>query len=390
MSGSNRTTSSIMAVRALSYLAVVAALSAVCSTASFGCDDCGKKKDAATTLASDPSMDFILKLDSRKAGIQSHDLQSGANSTSINGSARSDVLNGGTNSTTLTGGAGSTTLQTGTNSTMLHTGSDTTMLQVGTKSTALNIGTASTLIQGNVQRESQPVNVLILLDTSMTMKQGMDGLFPSKMEVKIDVAKRVLQETSAAIPPQVKVGLRVFGGGTSHNQDSDCHQSALLVPIETGNRKSLVSVAMGVKPAGVTPLGYALSQVPDDFQDLQGIRRVVLITDGMDTCGGDPCGEIKRLSRLGYKMKVDIVGMGLKHDQTAKDLFNCIAQNSGGKYYDADTAAELAKGLKESLADAVGEGTVSAQVLPRAKSLVLPAQLPAPSQPSAPAKLPAP
>jgi hypothetical protein len=377
MSVLDGTTSSLSS--ALSRLAGLVLLSVLCSTASFACDDCGKKKDAATTLASDPSMDFILKLDSRKAGIQSHDVQSGgAKSTSVNGSARSDVLNGGTNSTTLTGGAGSTTLQTGTNSTMLHTGSDTTMLQVGTKSTALNIGTAATLIQGNVQRESQPVNVLILLDTSMTMKQGMDGSYPSTMEVKIDVAKRVLQETSAAIPAQVKLGLRVFGGGVSHVEDIDCHQSALLVPVETGNRKSLVNVAMGLKPAGLTPLAFALSQVPDDFQDLQGIRRVVLITDGMDTCKGDPCAEIKRLSRLGYKMKVDIVGMGLKHDQTAKDLFNCIAQSSGGKYYDADTAAELAKGLKESLADAVGEGTVSAQVLPRAKLLSPPAQVPAP------------
>ena len=342
---------------------------AFCPVASLGCDGCGKDKKALTTLASDPSMDFILKLDAGKVGIKSRDIQSGTNSTSVNGGARSDVLNAGTNSTTLQGGAGSTTLQTGTNSTMLRTGSDTTLLQVGTKSTALNIGAASTLIQGNVQRESLPVNVLILLDTSMTMKQGMDGLYPSKMEEKIEVARRVLQEATAAIPPQVKLGLRVFGGGTSHVDDIDCHQSALLVPIETGNRKTLISVAMGLKPAGMTPLAFALSQVPDDFRDLHGIRRVVLVTDGMDTCNGDPCAEIKKLSSLGYKMKVDVVGIGVKHDQTARDLFNCIAQHSGGKYYDADTAAELAKGLKQSLADAVGDGVVSGQVLPRAKPL---------------------
>lgn len=316
-------------------------------------------------------MDFILQLESGKVGIKSH-AQGGGKATNLSGSEKADLLNGGAKSTTLNGGTGATTLQTGTNSTMLKTGSESTMLQVGTKSTALNIGTTSTLIQGNVQHESLPVNVLILLDTSMTMKQTMDGSYPGgsdpvRTQVKIDVAKRVLQETASAIPPHVKVGLRVFGGGTSHD-DSDCRQSALLVPIETGNRKTLVNVALGLKPAGMTPLAFALSQVPDDFQDLPGIRRVVLITDGMDTCNGDPCAEIKRLSKLGYKMKVDVVGMGLKHDQIAKDLFDCIAKNSGGKYYDADTAAELAKGLKQSLADAVGEGSVSGQVLPKVKS----------------------
>jgi hypothetical protein len=65
-------------------------------------------------------------------------------------------------------------------------------------------------------------------------------------------------------------------------------------------------------------------------------------------------------------MKIDVVGIGPKHDDSRKGL-DCISKISGGKTYDADTAAELAKSLKESLADAVGEGTVSAQVIPKSK-----------------------
>jgi hypothetical protein len=65
-------------------------------------------------------------------------------------------------------------------------------------------------------------------------------------------------------------------------------------------------------------------------------------------------------------MKIDVVGIGPKHDPARKGL-DCVSKISGGKTYEADTAAELAKSMKESLADAVGEGTVSSQIIPKSK-----------------------
>jgi hypothetical protein len=314
-----------------------------------GCTDCGHK---SATSVSDPSMDFILELGKAAKTVQDE------KSASLKGGATGNLLNGSSNSTSL---------QVGTQSTLLQTGSESTMLQMGTKSTSLNVGTQSTLIQGNVAHESLPVSVLILLDVSQTMKYGMDGEMFSKLEPKIEVARRVLRETVGVVPPHVKLGLRTFGGGVSHNDDVDCRQSALLVPIGEGNHNSIVRIADAAKPAGVTPLAYALSQAPDDFQDIHGIRRIVLISDGMDTChDGDPCEFVRRLSMLGYKMKIDVVGVGPKHDASRRGL-DCISKISGGKSYEAETAAELAKSLKESLADAVGEGTVSSQIIPKSK-----------------------
>jgi hypothetical protein len=335
---------------------VLAELMVVCGVAWFslalpaiaGCTDCGHK---SATSVSDPSMDFILELGKAAKTVQDE------KSASLKGGATGNLLNGSSNSTSL---------QVGTQSTMLQTGSESTVLQMGTKSTSLNVGTQSTLLQANVEHKSLPVSVLILLDVSQTMKYGMDGEMFSKLEPKIDVARRVLRETVGVVPPHVKLGLRTFGGGVSHNDEIDCHQSALLVPIGEGNHNSIIRIADATKPAGLTPLAYALSQAPDDFQDIHGIRRIVLISDGMDSCNGDPCVFVRRLSQLGYKMKIDVVGIGPKHDPARKGL-DCVSKISGGKTYEADTAAELAKSMKESLADAVGEGTVSSQIIPKSK-----------------------
>ena len=251
--------------------------------------------------------------------------------------AQSSTLQGGTQSTMLQGGAGSTTLQGGTQSTMLQGNTQSTMLKGGAGSTLLQGGTGSTMIKGQAKMDAGPMNVLILLDSSQTMGQGMDNVLPSKQEQKMAADKRVLKSTLQVIPADVNVGLRVFGQKFD-NTSSDCTQTALLVPIGKNNRQMIVDEVEQLTPKGMTPLALTLMQAERDFEGLPGQRHVILISDGFETCGGDPCTYIKRLSAMGYNMKIDIIGMGLKHDKIARDHLNCITQASGGHYYDADTA----------------------------------------------------
>jgi Ca-activated chloride channel family protein len=289
-------------------------------------------------------------------------MEGSAQSTTLEGGTQSTTLQGGTQSTTLQGGTQSTTLQGGTQSTTLQGGTQSTMLQGGTGATMLQGGTGSTMIQAQVKKDAGPLNVLILLDASQTMGQGMDNVLPSKQEQKMAVAKRVLKTTLQAIPVDVNVGLRVFGQ-SFNNAGSDCRQTALLVPIGKNNHQAIIDEIEPLTPKGMTPLAYTLMQAQRDFAGLPGERHIVLISDGFETCGGDPCSYIKRLSAMGYAMKVDIIGMGLKHDKIARDHLNCITQASGGHYYDADTAGELADHLKQSMLDAAGQGEVSGVVI---------------------------
>ncbi len=219
-------------------------------------------------------------------------------------------------------------------------GAQSTNLQGGTQSATLQGGTQGELIQGKVEQESGPVNVLILIDSSYSMKEKLGG-----GEAKMISAKHVLESTLARIPPDVNLGLRVFGQGYTGSPDIDCQQSALLVPIGHGNRRSIIEQVRQLRPYGLTPLTYALMQAERDLRQVEGSKTVILISDGAETCGGDPCAYIARLRACGVKLKVDIVGLGMWRERTARSQLNCIAERSGGKYYDANTAAELADSI---------------------------------------------
>jgi Ca-activated chloride channel family protein len=258
----------------------------------------------------------------------------------------------GTSSTQLQTGTQSTTLQTGTQSTTLQTGTASTLLQTGTAGTLIQSGTANSIIQGGVNKEAGPVNILFLLDASFSMKEKLDGSMQ-----KMDAAKMVLQQALSRVPSDVNLGLRVFGQGYTGDNWADCKQSALLVPLGQGNRRSIIERVRQIHPYGLTPLEFALRQAAEgDLSGLSGPKTLILISDGADTCGGNPCEFIKQLPRMGIKLKVDIVGLSLGHrpeDMMARHQLNCITENSGGKYYDAKTAAQLIESISASVNKAI-------------------------------------
>jgi Ca-activated chloride channel family protein len=263
-------------------------------------------------------------------------------------SAFAQRVSRGSGDPSLQGGTQSTSLQAGTQSTSLQAGAQSTMLQSSTQSTTVRGGTEGALIQGGVEHETGPLNILILLDCSYSMKEKISGT------AKMACAKRVLEEAMSRIPSDVNVGLRVFGQQHSMMIDMDCRATALLVPLGTGNRGSIIREVRQLEPNGMTPLTFALEQAAgDDFRGVQGRKTIILISDGMDTCGQDPCRFITILPSFGIKIKINVVGVDLKKEPGARNELNCIADKSGGKYYDANTAAQLIDSISASVNEAI-------------------------------------
>lgn len=256
---------------------------------------------------------------------------------------QSTMLQGNSNSTMLQGGTGSTTLQGGTGSVMLETGTGSTQLQVGT---------ASTLLQAGAMREAGPNNILILLDMSMSMREKLKHDDEGNKVQKIDAAKDVLYKALLKIPSDVNVGLRVFGQAVPSGFDP-CSATALLVPPGINNRGSIMSKIRNLIPTGMTPLTYALHAANEsDLTRLTGKKTIILISDGQDTCLQDPCSYIRQLHARGINIKIDIVGLNIA-ERAARDQLNCIADASGGKYYNADTAAKLIESISHSVSQAI-------------------------------------
>jgi len=215
-------------------------------------------------------------------------------------------------------------------------------------------------LRGTAQVKAD-TNILILLDCSFSMKDKLgDG------QPKIIEAKRVLESALDSIPPDVNIGFRIFGQTRARNYLSDCQQCELLVPLGTGNRGSIINEARWLAPSGATPLTLALMQAEHDLRETRGAKTIILISDGAETCCGDPCEFIARLRALGEPITVQVIGLDLKRDHRAREQLNCIGEQSGGKYYDANTSAQLFDGMSHIVMDAV-----SGQLMTKSQRLTM-------------------
>ena len=119
------------------------------------------------------------------------------------------------------------------------------------------------------------------------------------------------------------------------------------------NRRTIISEIYKVLPKGLTPITYSLSQAIEDLSPYTGEISIILISDGIETCGGDPCALAQNISASNIDLKIDVVGFGIKDDWEAKQQLMCIALNTNGRYFSADNDSELTKGLSESINKAV-------------------------------------
>jgi hypothetical protein len=73
-------------------------------------------------------------------------------------------------------------------------------------------------------------------------------------------------------------------------------------------------------------------------------RVIVLISDGKETCEGDPCAMAKALGAEGFTIHT----VGFVVDSAARMQLQCMARVTGGTYFEAPTGPELPSLLEEA------------------------------------------
>lgn len=185
-------------------------------------------------------------------------------------------------------------------------------------------------------------NILIILDSSYSMSEEVDGVR------KMDIAKKVINHVLAQLSPDVKVGLRVYGHKSNLFGYKSCTASELKVPISSNSKSAISNALLKIEPVGMTPISYSIEQAANnDFIGTNGVRRIVLVSDGMETCGGDPCDFAISLVKNKIKMKIDVIGFDLS-EQAAMSQLKCVALATKGRFYAANNASELEKSLNKS------------------------------------------
>lgn len=182
-------------------------------------------------------------------------------------------------------------------------------------------------------------NIMFILDVSGSMAARLDG------KRKINLAKRAFNDTVAELPAETHAGLYVYG----HYGDKDCQAFEQKVALGTGNRDAMINEVKGLQAIkGATPLTAALMKSVEAVGNYEqpGQKSVVLLSDGIENCGGDPVDFAKW---VGEKLKgmVKIYVVGFDVDDEGRKQLEAVANAGMGAYFDAANLDELAKALNK-------------------------------------------
>jgi Ca-activated chloride channel homolog len=178
----------------------------------------------------------------------------------------------------------------------------------------------------------QITRILFVFDAS----QSMYGRWQS--DIKINIARKILLEVLDSLKnlPDLELGLRVYGH-QYHFPPQVCNDSKLEVPFAKDNFDKIKAKLGSLVPNGTTPIAYSLEQSINDFTPCDHCRNViVLITDGIEECDGDPCEASLKLQKNGFVLKPFIVGIGTNFEKA----FNCV-----GTYFDATSEEKFSSAL---------------------------------------------
>jgi len=194
----------------------------------------------------------------------------------------------------------------------------------------------------------QRIAIELVLDVSGSMAGRLQN------EKKIHIARRALRDTLKELKDSVfLVGLRAYGFDQSvaKTAAASCPNTELLTEIATNNLRDLQRQASNLTPYGYTPIAESLFQAGKDLQLIEADHRmIILITDGEETCGGDPIATAKMLCEMGIDLETHIVGFDLEPG-TAK-VMRQVAKAGCGTYVDAKNARELTEGLSTMVHEA--------------------------------------
>lgn len=181
--------------------------------------------------------------------------------------------------------------------------------------------------------------LVIVMDASGSMLGEVSG------ESKMELAREAVSELVTNLDSNVALGLMAYG----HRRKGDCGDVELMVPPQVGaaNRKAIIDAVQGITPKGKTPLGRAVLQAAEALNFEQSRATVVLISDGMETCGVDSCAVGEMLSRRGIDFVCHVIGFDLSEEE--QKALSCLSATTGGLFLPASDAATLRDSLNRAM-----------------------------------------
>src|ERR1700722_18745884 len=188
------------------------------------------------------------------------------------------------------------------------------------------------------QEGGSKAKMIIILDASGSMTEKIEG-----NRTKIEIAKQVVGDLIRSLDPRIDVGFMVYG----HRAKGDCDDIELMVPPEASDHEMILKRLAQIQPKGRTPICGSVLKAAEALRYTEDKASVVIVTDGEETCGGDPCLLGKKLRDTGVDFKTHIVGFGLEKGEGAG--LKCLANETKGMFLEARDTATLTSALNATV-----------------------------------------
>lgn len=199
----------------------------------------------------------------------------------------------------------------------------------------------------NVKRPDEKIDVPAATKTHFSILLDASGSMNAKNQTgtRMEEAKTAIQDFIKKLPGNSSVSLRVYGHiGTGSNKDKAKSCSATETIYKGAPDVQKVNQALSrISPSGWTPIGKALAETKNDIPQDANSAIVYVVSDGIETCNGDPVNEAKKLSQLGIKPIINIIGFQV--DNKAQQLLKQVAAAGNGEFTYAGSKQELDKYL---------------------------------------------
>jgi len=178
--------------------------------------------------------------------------------------------------------------------------------------------------------------ILFIYDASSSMSTQIDG--KTRMQIVLDAISNSIDN----LPQNQKIGLMVYG-----NRDKeDCEDVEFLVGMDNRSKEQIIDTLASVTPLGETPIAYSIRLATDKLRESKIPATIILITDGIESCGGNICDEVQVAKNEGINFRLHIIGFALNTNETKQ--LRRAAFEGDGNYYNATNVSELEEGLNES------------------------------------------
>ncbi len=200
------------------------------------------------------------------------------------------------------------------------------------------------------EKDAPLTRILFIFDAS----QSMFARWQSDM--RINIARNLLIDLLDSLQqtPNTQLALRVYGH-QKRFPPQDCDDSRLEISFAYNNVPLIKQRLRSITPRGTTPIAMSLERAQHDFPPCENCRNIiVLITDGIEECGGDPCAVSRELQKKGIVLKPFIIGIG----RDFREDFDCV-----GQYFDATSEVEFRQSLNIVISQALDNTTAQINLL---------------------------